>query len=171
MTVGKYLDILKRGPRDISDQSDKSPCAVPRGADFGRFGRFGRRPHPFCQGAFHALERKRPEYVDHERWQHAVADGQRFLAQWSEKAAALGWSARDLFGLSAVPERPAPNYRRLSRYDQTGLIWLLQGRRVAALTENTAVIETAGGTVSYRRHNKPALGPLGDSLDETGPYK
>jgi hypothetical protein len=52
--------------------------------------------------------------------------------------------------------------------DQTGLAWLSQGRRVVAFTQDTAVIETATGTVSYRRHNKPALGPLGDSLDDVG---
>jgi hypothetical protein len=46
------------------------------------------------------------------------------------------------------------------------LIWLLHGRQVVALTEDAADIETATGTVSYRRYNKPALGPLGDSLDD-----
>jgi len=44
----------------------------------------------------------------------------------------------------------------------------LHGRRVVALTKDTAVIETANGTVAYRRYNKPALGPLGDSLDDMG---
>ena len=34
-------------------------------------------------------------------------------------AEALRWTARDLFGLHAVPDNPAPNYRRLSRYDET----------------------------------------------------
>jgi hypothetical protein len=42
----------------------------------------------------------------------------------------------------------------------------LQGRRVVELTKDKAVIETPTGTVSYRRYNKPALGPLGDSLDD-----
>lgn len=82
----------------------------------------------------------------------------RFLVQWRQKAAALGWAAKDLFGLAEVPDRPAPNYRRLSRYDQTGLIWLLPRRRVVPLTHDTAVIENVTGTVSYHRHNKPALG-------------
>jgi hypothetical protein len=49
------------------------------------------------------------------------------------------------------------------------LVWLLQGRRVVALTKDTAVIETATGTVSYRRYNKPALEPLGDSPDDFAP--
>ena len=70
--------------------------------------------------------------------------------------------------MHTLPEKPTPNYRRLSRYDQTGLIWLLHGRRVVELTKDKAVIETATGIVSYRRYNKPALGPLGDSLDDMG---
>jgi hypothetical protein len=59
----------------------------------------------------------------------------------------------------------------LSRYNETGLIWLLTGREVVALTENTAVIQSpAGGShLVYRRFNKPALGPLGDSLDDLDP--
>ena len=56
--------------------------------------------------------------------------------------------------------------RWIARYDQTGLIWLLHGRRVVDLTNDKAVIETPTGTVAYRRYNKPALGPLGDSLDD-----
>jgi hypothetical protein len=46
--------------------------------------------------------------------------------------------------------------------------WLLQGRQVVALTKDTAVIETTTGILSYRRNNKPAFGPLGDSLDDMG---
>jgi hypothetical protein len=96
-----------------------------------------------------------------------VEDGRWFLTQWGEQAAAFGWTVRDLFGLNPIPARPMPNYRRLSRYDQTGLIWLLRGRPVAALTEATASIKNPTGAVTiYRRHNKPALGPVGDSLDD-----
>ena len=55
----------------------------------------------------------------------------------------------------------------LSRYDETGLIWLLEGREVVALTEETAAIRWAGGSITtYRKNNKPALGPLGESPDE-----
>jgi hypothetical protein len=82
----------------------------------------------------------------------------------------LGWIANDLFGLAVIPERPTPNFQRLSRYDQTGLLWLLQGRKVVALTDKTAAIENASGAITvYRRHHKPAIGPLGDSLDDMGP--
>ena len=66
-----------------------------------------------------------------------------------------------------MPERPTANYRRLARYDLTGLIWLLKGRPVVALTGDSAAIQQPTGTVLRYRHNrKPALGPLGDSLDD-----
>jgi hypothetical protein len=108
-----------------------------------------------------------PDHIEASRWQLALEDGRRFLIRWGEQAAALGWTSRDLFGLAPVPEKPAPNYRRLSRYDETGLIWLLGGRPVVALTDTTAAIKNATGAVTvYRRHNKPALGPVGDSLDD-----
>jgi hypothetical protein len=114
-----------------------------------------------------AIRAKCPAYVEVDRWQQAVKDARRFLATWGEQAEALGWTSRELLGLHAPPERPAASYQRLSRYDATGLVWLLQGRPVVALTAKTAVIQPAsGGIVIYRKYNKPALGPVGDSLDD-----
>jgi hypothetical protein len=48
---------------------------------------------------------------------------------------------------------------------------LLQGRPVVALTADTAAIENpaTGSITTYRKHNKPALGPLGDSLEDLVP--
>ncbi len=116
---------------------------------------------------FEHLESRCPDLVPHDRWQQAVQDSRLFLAQWGAQAEALGWTARDLFGLAAIPAKPHPSYRRLSRYDETGLIWLLCGRQVLALTESTAVVESQTGMATvYRRHNKPAFGPLGDSLED-----
>ena len=113
------------------------------------------------------LERECPDYVEAERWRQCLIDAQRFLAEWGEQAESLGWTSRDLFGLAPIPDKPKPSFERLSRYDLTGLIWLLDGRRVVAMTDSSAAIETArGATLTYRRYNKPALGPLGDSLDD-----
>jgi hypothetical protein len=105
---------------------------------------------------------KPPEHIPEDRWQQCVQDGRAFLAQWGEQAAQLGWTSADLFGLHKPPEQPHPSYSRLSRYDATGLVWLLQGRCVIALTESTATIKNAtrGSVTIYRRYNKPALGPL-----------
>jgi hypothetical protein len=118
--------------------------------------------------AFDALGRKCPPLVTDDRWRQAVEDGQQFLAAWGAQAEAFSWTARELFGLHPVPEHPKANYRRLSRYDETGLIWLLRGRPVVALTATEAAIQGATAVLIYRKLNKPALGPVGDSLDEIG---
>jgi hypothetical protein len=106
-----------------------------------------------------ALESRRPDLVPVDRWQQAVADGKTFLSRWGDQAHALGWTAKDLFGLVTVPEHAKPSFNRLSRYDETGLIWLLDGRRVVALTEGTAAIQNpASGSVTiYRRSINPRL--------------
>jgi hypothetical protein len=169
--VGKYLDMLQRQePRrsydknDINDINDKRYGAgcVQTEAHNPQYG-FGRISR-FCR-AFEELQRRCPERVDTVDWQAAVKDGRAFLAKWGEQAEALGWTARDLFGLAPVPEKPASNYRRLSRYDLSGLVWLLKGRPVVALTESEAAIENATGAILvYRRYDKPALRPLGHTL-------
>jgi hypothetical protein len=119
------------------------------------------------QTAFDSLERRCPDFIEAERWQRAVEDARRFLASWGEQAHALGWTVQELFGLHPVPAKPHPSFQRLARYDSTGLVWLLHGRPVVGMTTDSAVIRTAsGGAVAYRKNNKPALGPLGDSLDD-----
>ena len=116
---------------------------------------------------FARLQLGPPDLVDVDRWRQAVEDGRTFLHQWSETAQRLNRSSADLFRLHRPPGKPHPSYRRLSRYDATGLIWLLDGREVVALTDDSASIRNPTGTVAvYRGHNKPALGPLGDSLED-----
>src|SRR5215813_5943927 len=91
-----------------------------------------------------------------KRW-YGAEDGWRFLARRGNRARALGWTSRDLFGLHTSPAKPHPSYTRLSRYDETGLCWLLDGREVVALTEATAAIQNPTGAITiYRKHNKPA---------------
>jgi hypothetical protein len=109
-----------------------------------------------------------PELLEPPRWQQAIRDADSFFLKWGQQAQALGWTARELFGLHSVPERPAPTYCRLLRYDATGLIWLLQGRPVVALTETEAAIQGATTVLVYRKQRKTALGTAGDSLDEIG---
>jgi hypothetical protein len=157
--MGKYLDLLTARAEPMQcDRSDKSDKSLP----FGRLSRFGR--------ILEELERRCPDHVDPADWEVAIADGRAFVSSWGEKADVLGWTTADLFGLAPVPGRPSPNYRRLSRYDLTGLVWLLKGRSVVALTDTAAAIQAPSGAIlSYHRHRKPPLGPLGDSLDDMGP--
>ena len=117
---------------------------------------------------FAYLQLKPPAHIPEDRWQQCVEDGRAFLAQWSKQSAQLGWTSADLFGLHTPAEQPHPSYCRLSRYDCAGLCWLLQGKTVIALTADTALIRnpSTGIVTTYRRHHKPALGPLSDSLDD-----
>ena len=158
----------RNGTEVITIAESHEPVTVAERSSTQKFSDCEKSPSPY-NGPFRALERRCPEFVEAVRWQQAVEDGRRFLASWGEQAHALGWTARELFGLHTAPERPAANYSRLSRYDETGLIWLLRGRAVIALTETTAAIQGATALLTYRKLNKPALGPLGDSLDDKGP--
>jgi hypothetical protein len=162
--MGKYLDILRRAEveGDQISNSDAQGYDINDTNDKRGFGRLNR----FCR-TFSALESRCPDLVAPARWQQAIEDGRAFLAKWGRQAEALGWTARDLFGLHQPPANPHPSYSRLSRYDHAGLVWLLQGRSVVALTDGTAAIENATGAITiYRRFNKPAFGPLADSVDD-----
>jgi len=118
--------------------------------------------------AFGVLQLRPPAMVPVERWRQCVRDGSRFLTKWGEQAQALNWSPAALFGLHQPPEQPHLSYSRLSRRDATSLCWLLQGKEVIALTADTATIRNpaTGNVTVYRKYDKPAYGPLGDSLDD-----
>jgi hypothetical protein len=154
----ELIDAARQHKEALRSILEGGPNSIARGINPRRFGRI-----------LQELERCCPACIDFADWKWSVADGRVFLALWGEQAEALGWTGRDLFGLAAVPERPVANYRRLSRYDLTGLVWFLKGRPVVALTDATAAIQSPSGAIlTYRRNRKPALGPLGDSLDDWG---
>jgi hypothetical protein len=164
----RYLDVLDR----VAEAHAKAKSAKSAKSDLrGRAQNSQNSQNSHTQklgSVLVALESRCPDLVPLDRWQQAVADGKTFLAQWGEQAQALGWTTKDLFGLLTAPQHAKLTFNPLSRYDETGLIWLLKGRRVVALTESTAAIEkpASGAVTMYRRHNKPALGPLGDSLED-----
>lgn len=123
--------------------------------------------HPY-ETTLTALSSACPNLVETGRWEQVLRDADAFLETWAESAHALGWTARDLFGLFPVPDHAAPSFRRLARYDAIGLIWLLKGRSVVALTADGAAIQGNNSVTVYHKHNNPALGPIGDSFDDLG---
>jgi hypothetical protein len=140
---------LGLGRWDSADLSPSKDAGTVSGTPVGQSGtlvpdRYGR--------VLTILEARCPDHVPVERWQQAVEDGRRFLATWGDQAEALGWVPRDLFGLHKPLAKPHPSYSRLSRYDETGLIWLLCGREVIELTNVAASIRNPNGnvTVVYR---------------------
>lgn len=86
-----------------------------------------------------------PPTMPPQRWQQIVDDGGRFLDRWGRQAAVLGWRAVEVFGVH--PAAP------LRRYDGMGLVPLLQGHEVVALTASMARIHiTDTVTQSFSRH-------------------
>ena len=68
---------------------------------------------------------------------------------------------------AASPQAGASKRRRSAGRRAICSVWLLEGREIVALTEETAAIRWPGGSVTiYRRNNKPAFGPVGDSLED-----
>src|SRR5262249_54152831 len=155
----RYLDVLdsvaeahanaksaksaKSGPRTNAEAAQNSQNAQNSHAQ-GPASKRGSEQNPYGS-TIATLEARCPDFVPIDRWQQAVEDAHRFLARWGERASLLGWTARDLFGLHQAPARPHPSYSRLSRYDCTGLVWLLGGRPVVAMTEATAAIRPDWG--------------------------
>jgi hypothetical protein len=81
------------------------------------------------------------------RWRTLREDALAFLQGWAVQAPALGWAALDLFGVHAE----APH----ARLDSMGLVPLLGGRPVVALTEDSAAIGAeSGGTLTFRRRRE-----------------
>jgi hypothetical protein len=114
-----YLDRLRaleteKGPTPHTDKTDKTPIGI------GYVSFDGARGTPFSEissplrHSLSALESTCLELVPEDRWRRCVEDGRRFLAAWADRAEALGWTPRDLFGLMPVPRYAKPSFNRLA---------------------------------------------------------
>ena len=164
--MNRYL--AKLGSLDEKRAYPSNPQNLQNPPKRGFEGFDGPSDYPYAS-ALAALRATCPAYVPEDRWRQAIADATSFVSEWGGQAQAFGWTARELFGLHPVPATPHASFDRLSRYNSTGLVWLLHGRVVVKMTANSATIRTASGrTLMYPKNNKPALGPFGDSLDHMG---
>jgi hypothetical protein len=110
-------------------------------------------PKGWAQG-FAQLDRDRPPGdVPPARWRVFIEDVGRFLgSDFAGAAAALAWTPHHLFGCDR--DRP------FARIDQAGLLWLLNGERLIALSENTATIATKTGTRQTYRCKRSGPGQV-----------
>ena len=93
-----------------------------------------------------------PRTYPADAWQQLITDAERFLEEWAQQAVALGWPAWELFGC----HRRAP----WGRIDGMGLVLLLHGDPLAALTATEAVIRKASGAhQTWRRRPRDPLHP------------
>jgi hypothetical protein len=105
----------------------------------------GGAPREWAEG-FTLLDRARPpDHVPQRRWLRFIDDCGAFLdGSWPAKAVALGWGAPDLFGCD--------RHKPFVRVDRLGLLWLLNGRTIVAITADSATIATSNsGRLNYRR--------------------
>lgn len=86
-------------------------------------------PRLFAE-AFARLQQSCPAGVPEARWRQFIDDGGLFLDRWGAEALEFGWTVRDVFGLD--------HGKPLARLDRMGLVWLLKGRQVVALTDRAA---------------------------------
>lgn len=90
-----------------------------------------------------------PAAFTDERWAQLIADAHGFIDRWGRAATQFGWSTLDLFGVHPL----AP----ITRYDAKGLIPLLGGNSVVAVSEHTATIRMpSGSTLRFNRRSKTA---------------
>lgn len=94
-----------------------------------------------------------PEGFSQPRWQQVLDDGGRFLDEgWAQRAAAVGWSVLDVFGVH--PSKPN------ARFDSMGLVPLIGGGKIIDIKPNLAVIRMpSGNSLTYylRRESKEAV--------------
>jgi hypothetical protein len=84
------------------------------------------------------------DWLSPEQWRGLLCDAENFLTRWGSAAHLLGWTSLDLFGVH--PIAPA------ARFDVMGLIPILNGAEVLALTSQTATIRRSSGAIhTYRR--------------------
>jgi len=91
-----------------------------------------------------------PRGYPQHAWQQLILDAERFLERWGAQAASLGWQDWELFGCHCR----AP----WGRIQGMGLVLLLRGDELAALTDSEAVIRTQTG--ARQTHRRKPFDPL-----------
>jgi hypothetical protein len=120
-----------------------------------------------CPSEWYAIREKLKlsepaSWASAERWSELLADAESFLVTLGKTADRLGWTTLNLFGVHPI----APT----ARFDVMGLIPLLGGRRVAALTERSASIQAVSGArLTYRRSDRAGAVLLTDVHQLTCP--
>ena len=104
-------------------------------------------PEAWVQGVADLLAMTCPASCPDAKWQVLREDAYHFLRDHAARAHELGWTALDLFGA-----HPGKSW---VRFDCMGLVPLLNGARVTALSGIEAVIEkSSGARLTFRRHTK-----------------
>jgi len=107
---------------DRSNSNDLPPSGPPK-LDTRRDG----VPDDWHRGVCTLIKLPSPASVRPPRWHRLQLDAAAFYETWAAQAAALGWSIYDVFG--------AHRAKPIERVDMAGLVLLINGRGLAALTD------------------------------------
>ena len=143
-------------PTQRTDKTDKSPSVSSVSASLRRSeGEIGSGlpisrttadgvPPEWTAGVERLLTLPHPDGASPERWQTLLDDAMGFVEAWGVQAAKLGWKTVDVFGVNRT--------KPFVRLDAAGLVRLLDGRPVVALTESQAAIQGRGHSrLTFRR--------------------
>ena len=109
-------------------------------------------PRGWIDGVARLADMMTPAKFPAERWTRAVADATTFLETFAPNAHQFGWQDWELFGC----HRQAPWHR----IQGLGLVPLLQGNTIVALTSSEAAVRTrTGATLTFRRKQTDPLYP------------
>jgi hypothetical protein len=142
------IDIDSKGETSghTPESCGQSVATARLSADLGSTG----LPSRWLEGVARLTTMAPPRSYPAHAWQQLITDAERFLAEWAQQAAALGWPAWELLGC----HRRAP----WGRIDGMGLVLLLHGDQLAALTAREAVIRRASG--AHQTWRRKAADPL-----------
>jgi hypothetical protein len=136
----QILDLLGTTAPSLSEQQRPSASPVETSIELWR------------RGVERLSSMSPPSGYPERAWTQLLADAGRFLDRWGAQAARLGWQTWELFGC----HRRAP----FGRIQGMGLVLLLRGKELVALTDAEAVIRTAtGARQTYRRKPHDPLHP------------
>ncbi len=94
-------------------------------------------PRAWAEGYARLCTLPRPPDYTETRWQGLIDDAGLFLDQWATQVDRLGWKTQEVFGVHHA--KPS------TRIDLQGLVPCIRGRKVVAVTANSATIETITG--------------------------
>ncbi len=104
-------------------------------------------PETWTQGMADLLAMACPASCPAEQWKVLREDAYTFLRDHAARAHEVGWTVLDLFGVHPV--------KPWVRFDHMGLVPLLNGDRVTAISEIEAVIEKpSGARATFRRRGQ-----------------
>jgi hypothetical protein len=167
--MGRYLDLadqaladIRAGARpgpsvtrydqnDINDERDNPATS--------KEGETAPEPaHEWTDGVAQLMRMSTPDAVPPKAWAQLASDSKRFLSEWAEQAFRLGWTVHDLWGCHET--------RPYDRLDYAGLLWLLDGHEIGAMTADAATIKFLNGRFqTYRRRLIPTDGVLAWDLN------